>query len=133
MDQSQIRAFEYCRSLTEEEIWVQSRGYPNVSTVTLPERASIECHDHNSNNTHYVTKGKLRISIVDGPTKTLRQGESMRVNPGTHYSAKAGPDGCTFVEGHEVLSPTTADRFVKNGTMRERGSRGSLVVINPQN
>ena len=33
------------------------------------------------------------------------------------YEDTADPEGCTFVEGHKVLSPTTAERFEKRGTI----------------
>lgn len=33
--------------------------------------------------------------------------------------ARAGPDGCTFVEIHEVLSPASGQRFFDRGNVVE--------------
>lgn len=50
---------------------------------------------------------------------------------GVKYFAEAGPEGCIFVEGHQVLSPTTAKRFLwPRGTFRrcEASREGCYTV-----
>lgn len=36
---------------------------------------------------------------------------------GDTYTATAGSNGCTFVEGHEAFSPDTRDRFIGRSTI----------------
>ena len=46
------------------------------------------------------------------------------------YRGEAGEDGCVFVEGHTVLSPTTAERFLMRGTIvvTREGIRGAFTT-----
>ena len=47
------------------------------------------------------------------------------------YRGEAGPDGCDFVEGHQLLSPTTADRFEQRQTIVEvaEGTLGAFTTV----
>ena len=46
------------------------------------------------------------------------------------YVGVAGNKGCTFVEGHQILSPTTADRFERRGTIVRvrKGTKGAFTT-----
>lgn len=51
--------------------------------------------------------------------QVVNAGSSAPVAQNVCYTGLAGDEGCLFVEGHKLLSPTTARRFADRGTMME--------------
>lgn len=88
----------------------------------------LGCHSHHSRNTHFIVQGRVRFYLncdtnrIDrsNPECTIAVGSTRRhfdVQPGLNYLAIAGNEHseARFVEGHEILSPTTRDRFLDRG------------------
>ncbi|KAK5726719.1 hypothetical protein LTR15_002607 [Elasticomyces elasticus] len=102
---------------TAEEEFVIQKGYPIVSTTPLGPGGRLFNHRHHSRNTHFITSGSIKISKSPDNELRLRAeekfpGEWVDVPSGVDYIGVAGEKGCTFVEGHTVLSPTTAERML---------------------
>ena len=79
-------------------------------------------HSHHSKNTHLIVSGSIDIGKSrDGDFKfrriTYGPGDWVPLSSDVEYRGEAGDEGCVFVEGHGVLSPTTADRFEGRGTI----------------
>jgi hypothetical protein len=107
--------------------WVSTtklRAFESTENTGLPDR--LNDHSHSNMNTHLVTAGSILIypvyepqpgNVLWGQAEELSadtayyHDKEKRVDPFTRYEGYAGPNGCHFVEGHKVLSPTTADRF----------------------
>ncbi|KAI2603415.1 uncharacterized protein GGS25DRAFT_526449 [Hypoxylon fragiforme] len=97
-----------------------------------PDR--LEPHSHHSLNTHLVVQGDLTIKEHRGrstdPKDSVYATISSHggypehfVKPQVKYSATSKA-GCTFVEGHRSLSPSTAERFMARGALRATESNG---------
>jgi hypothetical protein len=132
-----------CYGLTEAEQTVIHRGFPFVSTTILQRRLVIEFraffkntnhylsgiaidrlndHQHHSRNTHLVVSGSIAVGLARDNEFRLRSttygpGGWIDVDANVAYRGEAGDEGCVFVEGHQQLSPTTADRFLRRGTI----------------
>jgi len=77
-------------------------------------------HGHNNPNTHKVLFGGMKIVRPDSEAKYIQAasaGSSVPVAQDVCYIGVAGDKGCLFVEGHKLLSPTTAARFADRGTI----------------
>ena len=89
------------------------------SDYTNPDR--LGKHSHHGRSTHLVVKGDLCIQKHHGDRDKYELSEYGKrqdlVNPDMPYSATSR-QGCTFVEGHEALSPRSAERFITRGTLR---------------
>lgn len=79
-------------------------------------------HRHHSNNTHFIIAGSIAIARSRDDEPRTRgadkgPGEWVTLPRNVDYIGEAGEDGCTFVEGHTLLSPTTAERYFQRGTI----------------
>ncbi|KAI3335458.1 hypothetical protein F4824DRAFT_501085 [Ustulina deusta] len=80
-------------------------------------------HFHHGKSTHMIVSGDLRIQKHGGDYGMYELSDRLGgkrqdlVQPNTPYSATS-KTGCTFVEGHEALSPQSAERFITRGTLR---------------
>ncbi|RDW65496.1 hypothetical protein BP5796_10188 [Coleophoma crateriformis] len=135
----------YARRLTRPERRMRARGFDYVSTNSLEAWQWLEPHGHNSDNTHLVVTGELTLwpraahhscpdsgeilhrEDMEGEYKfrevpccaqTYGPGEYVDIDAMECYTAYAGPDGCTFVEGMKSLSPTSATRFFLRGMIK---------------
>ncbi|KAK5729925.1 hypothetical protein LTR17_011564 [Elasticomyces elasticus] len=103
---------------TAEEEIVKQKGFPIVSTTELNGTGErLFNHSHHSKNTHYVVSGSIQVSKSHDNEFRLRPefsyaGAWIDVPSNVTYIAVPGPEGCTFVEGHTLLSPTTAERML---------------------
>ena len=92
-------------------------------------------HRHHSPHTHFIVSGSIDIGkardygfrfrrVTDGP------GSWADMEAGVAYRGEAGPDGCVFVEGHLLLRPITAVRFLRRGTIVTvpEGTPGSFTT-----
>ncbi|KAK0255274.1 hypothetical protein LTR91_018894 [Friedmanniomyces endolithicus] len=110
------------KALTDAEREVMAKGYPYVSTTELAAGGLLNEHRHHSNNTHFVIKGSI---IIGKSHDSIMRFRPVAVLPYNYvnlprcvdYMGTAGEKGCTFVEGHKVLSPATADRFFERKTI----------------
>ena len=86
-------------------------------------------HRHHSPNTHLILEGGLNIGktgsghpkapwLFNGGHKRGR-GKNVVMDAGSWYRGLAGNHGCKFVEGHELLSPTSATRFESRGVITQ--------------
>ncbi|KAK4580002.1 hypothetical protein LTR86_000204 [Recurvomyces mirabilis] len=123
------------RSLTEAEQKVRSKGYNYVSTTVLGPHGKLQEHRHSSHNTHEIIRGSLKADKMHKGSPTFRAifqlvGKVINMPAHVDYQGEAGPDGCIFVEGHKVLSPTTAERFEARGTIvkASKGKKGAFPV-----
>ena len=58
--------------------------------------------------------------MKEGPELgTYKAGDFAEIEANKCYRAVAGAKGCTFVEGHKDLSPTSAERFERMGMLTE--------------
>ncbi|KAK5123617.1 hypothetical protein LTR85_002655 [Meristemomyces frigidus] len=108
--------------LSEAEQRVIAAGYPFVSTTILGRNGTVNGHSHHSRNTHLIITGSITIVKSRDDLSKFREvatGPGLWVTiPGkVDHIGAAGEDGCTFVEGHTVLSPTTGRRFFDRGTI----------------
>ncbi|KAH9831912.1 hypothetical protein Tdes44962_MAKER08858 [Teratosphaeria destructans] len=126
-------------SLSTEERFVMQQGYPYVSTTVLRPHGRLNYHGHHSRNTHFIVNGTLNIARANNPNSAFVPWTRWQTHgPRTFanmpriatYIGEAGAEGCTFVEGHAQLSPTTADRFAARGTIVPvpRGTPGSFTT-----
>ncbi|KAK4949387.1 hypothetical protein LTR10_012005 [Elasticomyces elasticus] len=101
----------------EEEL-VMQRGFPIVSTTKLNGTGErLFNHSHHSKNTHYVVSGSIQVSKSHDNDFRFRPdfkfpGDWIDVPSNVTYIGVPGKEGCTFVEGHTLLSPTTAERML---------------------
>ena len=73
-------------------------------------------------NTHLIVSGSIDIGKARDNDFKLRRvtygpGDRVTLPRDVDYRGEAGDDGCVFVEGHTLLSPTTAERFWQRGTI----------------
>ncbi|KAH7138085.1 hypothetical protein B0J11DRAFT_574095 [Dendryphion nanum] len=110
--------YTYARKLTNDEQTLVSDGYPYINTNILAPGGKLNPHSHHSHNTHYVISGLLSISKMNFKhVYHFEAGHEAKVTPGLTYHGVAGPEGCTFIEGHRRLSFDTAERFVARGAL----------------
>ncbi|KAI1819940.1 hypothetical protein F4861DRAFT_96598 [Xylaria intraflava] len=120
---------------------VAAEGYKWVRTnhigPTMPYRVNslnhtpdrLPAHYHHGESTHRVVKGDLRIHRHNGDyssyeiSSTPGAQRQDLVPPNTKYSGTS-KNGCSFVEGHRSLSPSTAERFIQRGTLRAVNNGG---------
>ncbi|KAI1289123.1 hypothetical protein F5Y03DRAFT_404069 [Xylaria venustula] len=80
-------------------------------------------HSHHGKSSHLVASGDLRVRRHCGDYGTYEISDRIGgkrqdlVQPNTPYSATSSR-GCEFAEGHEKLSPRSAERFISRGTLR---------------
>ncbi|KAI1328691.1 hypothetical protein F5Y16DRAFT_419562 [Xylariaceae sp. FL0255] len=132
----------------EQEVY--RNGYNWVRTNTLPSRLDTEIdfnnpdrllrHSHHGKNTHLIVTGDLKIE-----NRTKRVNLTISTAVGHQREAEVGPNefykgstvaGCSFVEGHQCLSPRTAERFIDRGTLvavprRRWDGAAACVLPNP--
>ena len=132
LPKSNTMPYIYARRLTATENKIRDSGYPWVGTNTFPPHFLLPSHGHHGNNTHLVVQGLMTIR-----TTNLREGinrlentlaanstyynDTFVVPAKVHYGAIMGSQGCSFVEGHALLSPITAERLEGKGTIRWMG------------
>ena len=93
-------------------------------------------HHHGSTNTHLIFDGDMEIGKSRNDELRFRSvykgapGEVV-VDRELEYMAVAGPKGCKFVEGHTVLSPTSAIRFemCKTNKKCRRNEDGAFPTV----
>jgi len=78
----------------------------------MTRHARLELHSHQSQNIHVILEGTIDIALRGNRSQTYGPGDEKVVAPETNYSATAGPEGCTFIEGHQQLSPPGSARGV---------------------
>lgn len=130
---------EPTRARRGPERHVAMRNFPWMSRVTLlpygDSRASktradrLNPHVHHSHNIHRIVAGELTITLMlnetavdpNAPKMTITartrrtEDKEIIVEPGQWYRGEPGPEGCIFIEGHRMLSPTTEKRFCERG------------------
>ncbi|KAI0975849.1 hypothetical protein F4678DRAFT_457203 [Xylaria arbuscula] len=80
-------------------------------------------HSHHGKSSHFVVSGDLCVKRHGGDHGTYEISDSIGgkrqdlVQPNIPYSATSSR-GCKFAEGHEKLSPRSAERFISRGTLR---------------
>lgn len=131
--------------LQEGYAWVQTNELAphwtiNMADHALPEHIGggppdrLNRHGHHGPNTHRIVRGQLTITrrVPGEPDQevTISNNGVEPVSapvPGdvTYDGVTTRDAGCTFVEGHYCLSPTTALRFM-------RGGGGHAAVIRPR-
>ncbi|KAK3678621.1 hypothetical protein LTR78_001919 [Recurvomyces mirabilis] len=123
------------RPLTEAEQDVRNKGYNYVSTTILEPHGKLQEHRHSSHNTHEIIRGSLKADKMHKGSPTFRAifqlvGKVINLPAHVDYQGEAGLDGCDFVEGHMVLSPTTAERFEARGMIvkASKGTEGAFPV-----
>ncbi|KAK8061914.1 hypothetical protein PG994_008280 [Apiospora phragmitis] len=106
-------------------------------------------HKHSGHNTHLIVAGDLGFEIERDyydPAKLKFQSETRPLPIVTANLDAADPDArkelyalrqhrynatsqsaCSFVEGHQFLSPSTAERFIARGTLRAIIRRGKTT------
>ncbi|RWA07376.1 hypothetical protein EKO27_g7717 [Xylaria grammica] len=99
----------------------QSGSHHAIMSSGRPDR--LPAHFHHGPSTHMVISGDLRIrkqgahtgsyEISDAPGARRQD----HVPPRMKYGATSRT-GCTFVEGHQCLSPKSAERFIDRETLR---------------
>ncbi|KAK1057565.1 hypothetical protein LTR12_008718 [Friedmanniomyces endolithicus] len=119
--------------LTQEELALIDLGYPYVSTTVLDPGGLLNEHRHHSNNTHLIIKGSIVICKSRDGSMRIRQKvylpySHVDLPRGVDYMGEAGKEGCTFVEGHMLLSPATARRFFRRHTLKtvRKGTEGAF-------
>lgn len=133
--------------LHEGHPWVQTNELAphwtiNMADHALPEHIGggppdrLNRHGHHGPNTHRIVRGQLTITrrVPGEPHQELTISNngvdpvSAPVPGDVSYDGVTTRDvGCTFVEGHYCLSPTTALRFMRGGTLRWFGPDGRPV------
>lgn len=145
-DEKAVRSEGYCwvQTNTLTPHWVQG-----VTQATTPENIAnrlpdrLNPHGHHGPNTHRIVQGKLTIESVDSRSDGLPRKITISRNGTDPISAPVKGDvvyegitplgeGCTFVEGHACLSPTTALRFMQQGTLKWFGVDGQPVPEHEQ-
>ncbi|TKA26887.1 hypothetical protein B0A50_04333 [Salinomyces thailandicus] len=113
------------RPLTAEERLVQAKGYPFVSTTKLEPGEGLRPHKHVSLNTHLVVSGSIQVGQTRQDDFRFRHnkphfaGAWITLPVDVCYKGQTGSEGCVFVEGHKLISPDTAKRFLGRGTIIE--------------
>ncbi|CAJ2502607.1 Uu.00g100010.m01.CDS01 [Anthostomella pinea] len=127
--------FNYVQGESESlhEKAVQKAGYPWVRiNDVLPTRKGpfdrnqgidrLLAHSHHGPNTHLIVKGDIEFNSHDDPANNIVMGvkkgqkEIAFKPPGLVYSA-VSKSGGSFVEGHQCLSPRSAERYIDRGTL----------------
>ena len=95
----------------------------------------LQTHHHNSRNTHLIIAGSVDIGKARDEQFKFRRvtygpGEWVDLPSGIDYRGEAGDQGCVFVEGHTVLSPTTAERFERRRDIKRvpEGTPGAFTT-----
>ncbi|KAK3115852.1 hypothetical protein LTR53_004411 [Teratosphaeriaceae sp. CCFEE 6253] len=122
------------RPMSRHEERVIAMGYKYVSTTYLLPGDRLEVHSHQSPNTHLVISGFIELVRPDdnlGLRARTGPNSEIAIPSGMEYKGEAGDTGCTFVEGHTLLSPTTANRFESRGTIKRarRGDEGAFTTV----
>lgn len=105
-------------------IEISSRLYE----FALNRHGSVGERFHHSRNSHLVTQGSIEIAETTDNRgnryalpliwTTYRRNQWAYVDAGVRYMIRAGRAGGTFVEGHEALSPDTAQRMLRRQHVR---------------
>ncbi|KAK5708307.1 hypothetical protein LTR97_000847 [Elasticomyces elasticus] len=105
----------------EEELVISAAEFSVALVVNLtyiPHSGErLFNHSHHSKNTHYVVSGSIQVSKSHDNDFRFRPdfkfpGDWIDVPSNVTYIGVPGKEGCTFVEGHTLLSPTTAERML---------------------
>jgi hypothetical protein len=144
--------YVYTKKINNDQECVQQEGYPYVNTVDLYPQArkhfiaslstdtntnvshryeKLMPHAHNSSNTHFIVEREMTMfytkeaDMKEGPVLgTYNTGDFVEIKAKKCYRAEAGVKGCTFVEGHKDLSPTSAKRFERMGMLTKTPTGG---------
>lgn len=147
--------FDYVRTTSRHENIVLGQGYAWVQTNTLADKwtngitddttpdniasQAPDClrpHGHHGPNTHRIVKGALTLTSVDPHTN--RKVSEVTISEHGRRDAPVAANvfydgrtpetaGCTFVEGHKCLSPRTALRYMRGGTLGWFDAEGDVV------
>ncbi|KAK8074571.1 hypothetical protein PG997_009234 [Apiospora hydei] len=121
--------------------WVRTNSIVATRPGEFEPDLPIDClnsHKHSGHNTHLIVEGDLTFEIekdyydaakfkrkrVAPATKTATldaadpDGRKELFAAREHRYKATSESGCSFVEGHQCLSPTTAERFIARGTLR---------------
>jgi len=106
-----------------------------VLTIAKRRGGKLHQHRHGSLNTHLIVSGSIIVAKSRDGNSRFRSGAQfagaeITLPKNVDYIGDAGPDDCVFVEGHTILSPATADRFLSRGTIMEvdRDAEGAFTT-----